>query len=106
VRITPISAQTPSDFGREIIFTADLTVAVPDVAAAGAEAIRRVEALGGIVYGQQTTSSPDPVSILTFKVFPEDFQTAFQRLGDIGEVRSQNVSADDVTERVVTSGAG
>ena len=38
---------------------------------------------------------------LTFKIAPESFQTALARLGDIGEVRTQNVTADDVTERVV-----
>jgi hypothetical protein len=41
------------------------------------------------------------MSILTFKIQPESFQQALSRIGEIGEVRSQTVSADDVTERVV-----
>ncbi len=89
------------DLGRDIIFTAQMTVAVNDVAAASAEATRVIESLGGIVFGQQTTGTPEPRAVLTFKVFPEHFQEALDRLGSIGELRTQTVSADDVTERVV-----
>jgi hypothetical protein len=87
--------------GRDIIFTADMTVAVTDVAAAGAEATRIIEELGGFLFGQETTGAPEPRSVLTFKVLPGDFQQALSRLGGIGEIRTQNVTADDVTERVV-----
>lgn len=98
--IEPVVFQT-SDFGRDIIFTADLTVAVNDVAAAGEEATRLIRGLGGLLFGQQTTANPEPYSILVFKVLPEDFQAALARLGSIGELRTQNVSADDVTEKIV-----
>lgn len=90
-----------SDLGRDIIFTADLIVAVNDVAAAGDEATRQIQGLGGFLFGQRTTGAPEPRTILTFKVQPEDFHTALDRLGAIGELRSQNVTADDVTERIV-----
>ncbi len=90
-----------SDLGRDIIFTAELTIAVNDVAAAGDEATRHIQSLGGFIFGQRTTGAPEPRTILTFKVQPEDFHTALDRLGTIGELRSQNVTADDVTERVV-----
>jgi hypothetical protein len=98
--IEPALLQTRS-LGRDIIFTADLTVAVTDVAAAGAEATRIIEDLGGYLFGQETTGQPEPRSVLTFKVLPGDFQQALTRLGSIGEIRTQNVSADDVTEKVV-----
>ena len=98
--VEPVVFQT-SDFGRDIIFTADLTVAVPDVATAGEQATREVRLLGGFLFGQRTTGDPTPMSILTFKVSPDDFQEALDRLGSIGDLRSQNVSADDVTERIV-----
>jgi len=91
----------PSDIGRDIIFTADVVVAVTNVAEAGEEATNAMEALGGFLFGQQTTGGPNPESRLTFKVIPENFQEALTRLGSIGELRTQNVSADDVTERVV-----
>jgi hypothetical protein len=98
--VEPVVFQT-SGFGRDIIFTADLTVAVPDVATAGEEATRQIQLLGGFLFGQRTTGDPTPMSILTFKVSPDDFQEALDRLGSIGDLRSQNVSADDVTERIV-----
>jgi len=98
--VEPVVFQT-SGFGRDIIFTADLTVAVPDVATAGEQATREIQLLGGFLFGQRTTGDPTPMSILTFKVSPDDFQEALDRLGSIGDLRSQNVSADDVTERIV-----
>lgn len=91
----------PNQIGRDIIFTAEMTVAVSDVGAAGERAAREVERLGGFLFGQRTTGSPSPSSILTFKVQPEDFAAALAALGSIGELRSQNVTANDVTERVV-----
>ncbi|MEA1903726.1 MAG: DUF4349 domain-containing protein [Actinomycetota bacterium] len=98
--VSPVAFQ-PADLGRDIIFTADLTVAVNDVASAGDQATREIQSLGGFLFGQRTTGSPEPRSTLIFKVQPEDFSEALDRLGDIGDVRSQNVSADDVTERIV-----
>lgn len=98
--VEPVVFQT-SGFGRDIIFTADLTVAVPDVASAGEQATRLIQGLGGFLFGQRTTGDPVPVSVLTFKVSPEDFQDALDRLGSIGDLRTQNVFADDVTERIV-----
>jgi hypothetical protein len=97
--VTPVAL--PTQIGRDIIFTAEMTVAVTDVAGAGEEATREIANLGGFLFGQHTTGSPDPNSVLTFKVQPEDFQAALGALGSIGEVRSQNVTANDVTERIV-----
>ena len=42
----PVVFQTP-DFGRDIIFTAEISVAVTDVAVAGDKATREIELLGG-----------------------------------------------------------
>ncbi len=92
--------QTQS-LGRDIIFTADMTVAVVDVAAASVEATRIIEDLGGFLFGQETTGRPEPRSRLTFKVLPEDFRQALALLGSVGDIRTQTVTADDVTERVV-----
>lgn len=89
------------DLGRDIVFTADVTIAVGDVGPAGDEARTVVAALGGFLFGQSTTSGPEPRSVLTFKVPPAAFEDALARLGGIGEVRSQTVAADDVTDRVV-----
>ncbi len=97
--VAPVIAQ-PVDLGRDIIFTAELTVAVADVATAGQQATQVIQGLGGLVFGQRTTGSP-PQTVLVFKVFPEDFQTALDLLGGIGDLRTQIVSASDVTDRVV-----
>ncbi len=91
----------PANFGRDIIYTANLTVAVDDVAAAGTEATQIINGLGGALFGQQTEGLPNPRSVLVFKVQPDNFQEALAALGSIGEVRTQNISADDVTEIVV-----
>jgi len=86
---------------RDIIYNADLVVAVTDVAAAGVEASRVVASVGGFLFGQQTTGAPEPRSVLIFKVPPENFQETLALLGNIGDVRTQTVTADDVTERIV-----
>jgi hypothetical protein len=96
--VTPVVAQV--DTGRDIIYVAEVTVAVTDVAAATAKATQAIQSLGGLIFGQQTTGTP-PQSTLIFKILPEDFQTALDRLGSLGELRNQNITADDVTERVV-----
>lgn len=99
----PLTAtqQTAADLGRKIIFTADIVVEVDDVATAGREATDAIAQLGGFVFGQQTQGGPEPRSTLTFKVLPEDFEAAVEALGSVGELVSQSVRADDVTERVV-----
>jgi len=92
---------TPTDIGRDIVFTAQLTVAADDVAVAAQAALDAVAPLGGLLFGQQTTTEPLPRTVLTIKVLPADFQEALARLGGVGQLRSQNVTSDDVTERVV-----
>jgi len=89
------------DTGRDIIFTASVGVEVEDVVVAGQEASTAIAGLGGVLFGQVTTSEGVPRSTLTFKVPPGRFQTALSRLGDIGFLRDQVITADDVTERVV-----
>lgn len=95
--ITP----TAADLGRKLIFTAFVTVAVDDVAAASAEATSIIEELGGFLFGQNTTGGPEASSELIFKVLPDDFNRALEQLGTVGELRNQSVSTDDVTERIV-----
>ena len=97
--ITPVAL--PTNIGRDIIFTAELVVAVDDVAAAGERAAAEIQRLGGFLFGQRSTGAPEPASILTFKIDPDQFQAALEALGEIGELRSQDVSASDVTERIV-----
>lgn len=95
------TALTPADIGRDIIYRATVTVEADDVAAATREAVAIVQGLGGIVFGQQTTTEPRPRASLTFKVLPADFPTALERLAGVGALVDQRVSTDDVTERIV-----
>ncbi len=99
--LSDTAALQPIDIGRDIIFTAVISVEVVDVPAASQQAMTAIQGLGGILYGQNATTDGVPRSTLTFKVPPKDFQTALARLGEIGFLRDQQVSADDVTERVV-----
>lgn len=92
---------TAVGLGRMIIFTATIEVEVDDITAANAEVQNAISGLGGILFGQETTTGDHPRSVLTIKVPPENFDRALDRLGGIGELISQTVFADDVTERVV-----
>ena len=95
------TASTPADYGRKVIYRASIIVQAPDVAAATREAVAIVQGLGGIVFGQQITTNPEPRSEITFKVLPADFSLALERLAGVGELVDQRISADDVTERIV-----
>jgi len=97
----PTAPPIPSDLGRSIIYTATIEVEVDDVIAAGTAAQQAIAPLGGLLFGQETSTGPDSRSVLTIKVRPEDFQEALDRLSGIGTLVSQTISADDVTERVV-----
>ena len=98
---TLAASQVPINLGRDIIFTATMTVAVDSVSDASSQATSVIEGLGGFLFGQDTVGLPQPRTVLTFKVPPDQFQKALADLGTVGEIRSQSVNADDVTERVV-----
>ncbi|MEM7284928.1 MAG: DUF4349 domain-containing protein [Actinomycetota bacterium] len=92
---------SPADLGRSIIFVASVNVVVEDVALAASQAKTAIAGLGGLVFGENTTIGGEARTTLEFKVFPQDFQEALTRLEGLGELRSQQITADDVTERVV-----
>ena len=95
------TALTPADIGRDIIFRATITVESDDVSTASREAVAIIQGLGGIVFGQDTQTTPEPRTVMTFKVLPADFATALERLAGVGELVDQTITADDVTERIV-----
>ena len=95
------TALTPADLGRDIVYRATVSVQADDVAAASSEAVAIVQGLGGIVFAQTTRTEPQPETQITFKVLPDDFPTALERLAVVGKMVDQSISADDVTERVV-----
>lgn len=97
---TEATTQLP-DLGRDIIFTATLEIASTDVSEATRQAIRSIEGRGGFLFSQETRGGAGGTSIMTFKVLPEHFQAALNDLGSVGEVRSQSISAEDVSAVVV-----
>lgn len=96
-----VPALQQGDYGRDVIYTATIDVAVADVGTAARDALTAVQSLGGILYGQDTTSDPEPQSRLVFKVLPQTFTEVLARLGELGTVLDQNVAAEDVTAVVI-----
>ncbi len=96
-----VTSVDPADFGRLIVFSANVEVEVADVVAAGEQAKNAIAGLGGFLFGQETQTGESPRSVLTIKVLPDRFDEALARLGGLGELKSQTIYADDVTERVV-----
>ena len=99
--LTAGALTAPADLGRDIIYTAWITVETADVAAAAAQAATIIEGLGGFTFGQQTNTQGRAQTTLTFKVRPEQFSTALERLSSVGELLEQTVTAEDVTDVVV-----
>ena len=96
-------SQLPSSptWARDIIFTATLEISSTNVSEATRQAIRSIEGRGGFLFAQETRGGAGGTSVLTFKVLPEHFQAALNDLGSVGEVRSQSISAEDVSAVVV-----
>ena len=91
----------PADLGRDIIYTAWISVETADVAAAAAQANSIIQGLGGFTFSQDTRTQDRAYTTLTFKVRPEQFSTALERLSNVGELVEQSVNAEDVTDIVV-----
>jgi len=84
-----LPAATPADLGRDVIYRGTVSVRARDVGAASREAVSIVEGLGGFVFGQQVSSSPEPESRLTFKVMPADFMSVLESLSGVERVGGQ-----------------
>jgi hypothetical protein len=89
---------------RAIIYTAQLTVRVDDVSAAGQEAENIAAAAGGMVTEEQSDSSggrSGATARLTIRVPPAEFRNVMGKLAGLGEKLSSTQSAADVTTQVV-----
>ncbi len=91
----------PAEIGRDIIYTARISVETADVAAAAAQANSIIEALGGFTFTQDARTQDRAYTMLTFRIRPEQFATALDRLSKVGELVEQTVNAEDVTDIVV-----
>ena len=57
--------------------------------------------LGRDIIFTATIGGAEPRSEIIYKVRPDRFNEALNRLGEVGELRNQTITTDDVTERVV-----
>ncbi|MXW62002.1 MAG: DUF4349 domain-containing protein [Acidimicrobiaceae bacterium] len=92
---------SPISIGRQIIYTAEIEIRVEDVLGATAAANEAIAQVGGFLFGQSTVAGSRPHTVLTYKVYPEDFDRAMRALEGVGTVEHQSIYTDDVTERVV-----
>jgi Domain of unknown function (DUF4349) len=87
--------------GRRVISTATVRLRVDDLDAAVTTASDLVTDLGGLVYAEHTDLRQEAHTQLTLKVPPEHFRDLLTGLAGLGEVETQTVETDDVTEQVV-----
>lgn len=90
--------------GQSIIYTAGLTVLVPNVTAAVSHATNIVAAAGGYVSGEHTSLSRNrsvrPRVSIQFKIPVGSYQPTLGALGGLGTRQSQTQRAQDVTQAV------
>ncbi len=87
--------------GRSFVSTATMTVRTDDLGGTKQLAIAAVEAVGGGLFGESSSFNGDAKATLTFKVPPESFRRLLTELEGHGELVSQEVKTDDVTQQVV-----
>ncbi len=97
--VDPAAAAASAD--RDVILTGSISVVVDDLDRAVARAGRIARANGGLVFGEQTSRTTDPGSLLTLKVRPDRFTAALDDLGALGEEQDRNIGSEDVTSQVV-----
>ena len=89
---------------RAIIKTGSLTVEGEDVSALRQKAVAAISGLGGQVAAEDTVSDSDGTinrSNLVLKVPTKSFETAIQKLSDLGKRLQIHQESTDVTEQVV-----
>ena len=87
---------------RKVISTAFISLEVEVVQAATAEVRAIAEGLGGFVEQLSTSGGPERQQAnITVRVPQGQFFTALDRLSELGEVRSQNVGSEDVSEEFI-----
>ncbi len=86
---------------RQSVSGGTIDVRVDDLDAAMEEIQVLVDDVDGLVFAEETDLRDGAVTRITLKVPPTAFRAALASLADLGEVQTQTVSTDDVTEQVV-----
>lgn len=95
-------AQTTEDAPREIIRNADVSVRVPDVRQSVAQAKAIAAEANGRTSSESVTVEGESVyAYLTLRVPAQSLDAVLYRLGQMGDVQTVNVTAEDVTTQVV-----
>lgn len=100
--VTDLALQPIGTAGRDIIRTGRISTLVDDVSAGVNEVTVAGEARGGFVFGQTVSLEGDrPNADIVLKVPASSFDQLMKDLSAIGEVKSQESSAEDVTDQKV-----
>ena len=87
---------------RQVISQASLSIEVEEVEAAVNQVRATAESLGGFVEQLSSTGGPEhQQSFMTIRVPQPEFFTAREHIKALGEVQSENVGSEDVTEQFI-----
>ena len=86
---------------RKVISMASISVEVEDVPLAVNQVRAVAEGLGGFVEQLSSTGGDEPRASLTVRVPQDQFFAALDLIREIGEVQSENVGSEDVTEQFI-----
>lgn len=86
---------------REIISTAEVHLHVDDLSEARQRVNRLVGRAGGYVFGENTDLREGARTRIVIKVPPRRFRALLDDLGTLGDVETQTIDTDDVTDQVV-----
>ena len=87
---------------RLVISQASLSIEVEDVEVAVNQVRATAESLGGFVEQLSSTGGPErQQSFMAMRVPQPEFFNALERIKALGEVQSENVGSDDVTEQFI-----
>lgn len=86
---------------REMILTGSIAVVVEDLDRAVTRVGRIATGAGGLVFGEQTSRTSDPGSVLTLKVPPASFERVLDDVAALGEAEDRQIGSEDVTSQVV-----
>ncbi len=86
---------------RQIISVGEIHITVADLNRAVRDVERLVGDARGLIFGEDTDLRTGARTRLVVKVPPERFRLILADLADLGEVQTQSVTTDDVTDQVV-----
>ena len=86
---------------QQLILTGSIAVVVEDLDRAVTRVGRIATGAGGLVFGEQTSRTTDPGSVLTLKVPPASFDRVLDDLAALGEAEDRQIGSENVTSQVV-----